>query len=669
MLSKDKEDCSKLKVVNRKILELGKIIKNDNKLNIVIMHHGIEHLGLSDARKFAFWTEDNNIDLVCCGHTHSAAVNSYDDLQRDIKQFTSGAIAATDGMIPGFYIFDNKKSKSEVEILLYSYADKKRWMLDNQSLRKFQEGKYIYKLSRHMNMGDAEKGTGQETEQRTKIEKDVLEVMTPEKLNLKYFDKYGMKIYSSRHEGKEDFNSWKIIHSLVEIGVGYTKAFEITCEVVESITSDEFQSIDNLLSSNELRDIVYETIINYSPSLTESEYEIGCWASKYARKYVRSKEMMVIDRYKRQEKLNYYYVKNTLLKNAIDAITSNKVFYEKIFKNEMNRMAEDVLDFLKNMEIFEIREEALLEIIKEYITQKPHPWLINKNREEIVAYHKRQGGKHINDLQDKGGQTKVTQVEAAYHVCAALLAQYDSYIGCTEVSPINILVKTINNMSNKFQRGKFVLPMQKYQIIQMKKDLEGRQIDFEELKKDLNVLYKNIVEAQKLSMPETNEALIQLWGILLKLEEEETPLHIQQEETSVDRVRNIFIGAKGFVVKANLRELKNCFWVEPNWEEYEICQQCLGKQMLVCVIKKINEAEMIREYLYEKGRKNAITEIVFVFEDYSGFSSEDRKKIREVFKGQYLKCIFIQEENLKNNSVIQDWRTEFYRVLEISKIS
>lgn len=264
-------------------------------------------------------------------------------------------------------------------------------------------------------------------------------------------------------------------------------------------------------------------------------------------------------------------------------------------------MAENVLDFLKNMGIFEIREEALLELVKEYITQKPHPWLINGNREEIIAYHKEQGVRHINDLRDGKNQTKITQMEAAYHTCAALLAQYDDYIGCTEISPINILAKTINNISNKIQDGKFIFPMQKYQIIQMKKDLESHEINFVDLKRVINVLYKNIVNSQKISRQDTKEALIELWGMLLKLEK--TSKETQQVGNSLDGVRNIFTSAKGFVVKANLRELKNCFWVEPNWEKYEIRQQRLGKQMLVCVLEDIDDAKKIKEYLYGQGKK------------------------------------------------------------------
>ncbi len=90
---------------------------------------------------------------------------------------------------------------------------------------------------------------------------------------------------------------------------------------------------------------------------------------------------------------------------------------------------------------------------------------------------------------------------------------------------------------------------------------------------------------------------------------------------------------------------------------------------VIWVLEDINEAEKVKEYLYGRGNKNTVTEVEFVLKDYSDFNSENRKKIREIFKGKYLRCIFIQKENFKRNSKIQDWRTEFYQVLEISKIS
>ena len=705
LISKDKEDCQKLKIFNEKIYEIGKKIKNDKKLNILIMHHGIECLDLADARKFEHWIEDNNIDLVFCGHTHRAAVNSYDDLIRDVKQFTAGAIVVDNYAIPSFYICEYSEVKTQVDMLLYTFSlEIEKWALDNQLLRKFCNGKYVYNLSRHKNLiiKNKEKSV---LKINKNDESNVLESSNPPEITKsdsiqiefdasqlldinslqfsdvgisqffevkyisRYLNKFGSdKIYSNRYSGYEKFDSWKIIESLVDIGINYSKALEMTYLVIKKITSDEFQSKQGILSCEELKNVVYDILTHYPISKEENEYEVSCWASRYARKYNRDKEILVINKFKEKSKLNYDYIRNTLLRCVIDSVTNNKIFYEKIIHNELTRMSESVLDFLKKMGIFEVREEALFELIKEYITQSPHPWLVNNNRSMLTKYHKEHGIIHIRNL--KGGynkQTIITQMEAAYHICAAFLVQYDDYIGCTEISPIIILASALNNVTNKGQNNT-ILPMQKFQIIQLKKDLKYRGIKFEIFKRDINILKRNIVVAQKISLRETKDTLIELWDILEKLEKPVVKTSIS--EKNIERVRDIFDGASGFIVKSNLRDLTNCFWVEPNWEEYEILQQHLGKQILVCVLENIdNDVEKIYQYLYVQNKRDISTEIVFVLNDYSTFDSETRKKIRNVFKRKYLRCIFVQEDNFAQISKERGWREIFYKILEISKIS
>lgn len=715
LISKDKEDCGKLKIFNEKIKEIEKKIKDDKRINILIMHHGKDSLDTSEARKFEHWVEDNNIDLVCCGHTHEAGVISYNELNRNIEQFTAGAIVVDKDIVPSFYICEYSDLKIQIKMSVYSFSNRtETWEKDNRLLRKFKNGEYTYELSRHKELiigntlgfveDNDKKSSGRNTK---KTQEDVLDYSSVEKktnkknsersLNeeneksfydklmqfsdenikrlfeveyiSKFLDKYGSdRIYSNKHAGYEKFSPWRIINSLVEIGISFPKASEMTYVVINKITSSDFQNKKDILSSKELRDIVYDTIINNKVSNTQSEYEISCWASRYARKYSMTKEMMVVDnKYKERYKLNYDYIKNILLKKVMNDITNNKIFYEKLFHKELTRMAEDVLKFIKSMEIFEIREDVLLDLVKEYITQIPHPWVVNGNRKQLIEYHKEQAKKHIDDLRNQRKVSLITQMEAAYHICASFLVQYDDYIGCTEVSPITILQKSINNVSNKSQGDKLVLPMQKYQIIQLKKDLVSHDTKSSRFQHNINILFKNIVNAQKISLNETKDALIELWEMLIKLEE---PIREKRKLlTPLEKIREIFVNAKGFVVKSNLRELNNCFWVEPNWEEYEIFQQHLGKQILVCVLDEICDVEKIYKYLYIQRQRENITEIVFAFNDFSCFSADDRKKIREFFKGKYLRCIFVQKENFIQVSEKQNWRTVFFKVLEISKIS
>lgn len=659
LLSKDDQDYQKLKVCNEKLDEIGKKVKDDNILNVLIMHHGIDCLEVADARKFEHWVEDNYIDVVYCGHTHRAAVETYNDIFRDVKQFTAGALVVDEYAVPSFYICEQNEKGTEIIMNLYVYAkDSEMWAVDIQSLRKFKDGKYHYKLSR--------KTVREEIAEKESILKCKT---TIDYFNRLYREFYGSeKIFSNKYEGYEDFNAWKIVYSLVEVGASYEQSLDITYSVIRKITDKNFKIIDTdgVLSCGELRNVVYKTILDYKPLASNSEYELSCWASRYARKYSRNTEISVLKEYGEVEKLNYSYIKNNLLKEVMDRITGNTIFYEKIFKNELSRMSEDILCFLKNMGIFEIRYDSILHLIIEYVTQKPHPWIINKNRDEIVEYHKNQCESHIFNLENGEETISINQTEAAYHICAAFLAQYDDYMGCSETSPIIILTKAINSLGDKEQNRVSVLPMQKFQIVQLKKDLDARKIDFKEFKKNLNIVKNNIVDKKKITLEETKNALIVLWGILIKLEEKSEVKNLQ---TELEEIMGIFDKAKGFVVKAPLRELKNCFWVEPNWEIYEMKQQHLGKQMLVCILEDLISVDNVFAYLYLKKSRKSHDEIVFVKNDYASFSSEERKEVRGKFGGKFNKCIFIQKEDFEKISEQNGWRDIFYSIVCISRVS
>lgn len=662
LLSMDDNDTGKLKVCNEMLTEIGDKILNDDRINILIMHHGTEFLEIEDAKKFEHWMEDNHIDIVHCGHTHRAAIETYNDIFRDIKQFTAGALMLDSYAIPSFYIGEYDDRVSQVTLKLYTYSKKtEEWIVDNQHLRKFKNGIYQYTLS------------------RKKVEDEVAEnsvlrcKTTVDTFNRKYAQKFSSKkIYSNKYEGLEDFDAWKIIHSLVEVGVHYALALEMTKQIIDEITNEDFECDGNILSCKELRNIVYSEITNGKSSSSESEFDVSCWASRYARRYNRNEEMVVLKDYGQKDKLNCSYIKNVLLKEVVDSVTGNSIFYEKIFHNERTRMSESILDFFKNMGIFEIKSTALKELVIEYITQKPHPWLVNGNRKALLTYHCNQCEKHIAQLEGTHiHKSIILQTEAAYHICAMFLVQYDDYIGCTETSPINILQRAVNCFNNT-KKFSITLPMQRFQVVQLKKDLTEQKIDFDEFKKDINIIHKNIVCAKRVTLEETKNALLNLWGIIRKLEQKTVEENVIEKDP-IKRIMKIFSNAKGFLVKSPLRDLHNCFWVEPNWEEYERQQQHLQEeQFLVCVLTKkvlFEQLNSIFAYLYCHKKRPSITEIVFVLDNFETFSGETRKKVREKFKGKYIKCIFLQEENFSYISDDNGWRTIFYEIICISRIS
>lgn len=655
LLSKDKYDYQKLRVCNEKLYKIGKKINNDNKLNILFMHHGLEWLALDDGRKFQHWIEDNNIDIVHCGHTHRAAVDSYNDIFRDIKQFTAGAIVIDKYAIPSFYLCENNLDNTSVSLKLFTYSKKTEdWIIDNQDLRKFKNGEYLYKLDRNCNNIDS-------------IESKILgcQLLISE-FNKKYEQKYNdSKIHSDKDEGDEDFNSWKIIHSLVDIGMEFDGAMALTNEVIKEITDESFKIANSILSLKELRDVIYNQILKYS-STNNSELDVSCWASRYARKYSRNIEIKVIKPYGKAEKLSFSYIKNELIKEVMDSITNNNMIYHKVIHNELSRMSEKIMAFLKNMGLFEINHNALIELTKEYITQKPHPWIINNNREELQEYNLSQAEFHIKNIKN-GNATVMSQIECAYHLCSAFLAKYDDYIGCTETSPIIILSKSVGLfISGKYTSSLHPLPMLPYKVAQLKKDLQRIDCNFEDFEKCLNIIFLNIVNRRKIGLPETRDALFDLYIYYKKLTQ--SPKE-KEHHNNFERIYDIFKEAEGMIAKSPLKELQNCFWVNPYWSDYEKKQQHLSNQFFVCVVyDDCTDVLTAKKYLSIVKEKRFVSEIIYVDANFRTFDKNRRNVIRDIFKGMQMRSVFIQKEDFKLYKKGEKWRDIIMEVIKKSRI-
>lgn len=577
-----------------------------------------------------------------------------------MKQFTAGALVVDDYAIPSFYLCEYGLGY-DLFINLYTYSkDSETWSLDNHSLRKFNNGVYTYKLSRIF----------KRMQNTNKLDVDrYTEFIT--KMNKMYEIKYNSRnIISNNFDGYDTFDVSKIIGSLSNINMPYEKAIDIAFKVVTQITSNDFKANGDYLSCTELRHIIYQKIISQKSTKNDKEFSISCWASRYARKYNRNSEIIIQMQNNRTEKMNYAYVQNTLLKHIFDEVTGNEIFYLKTSKKELQRMSERILDFLRNMGIFEVREEVLDSLIIEYITQKPHPWLVHNNSKQLLVYHTHQAEEHINKLK-RNEVSIISQTEAAYHISAAFLVQYDKVIGCTETSPISIIKNTVNRMCNEENMILNRLPMQKYQIIQLKKDLKKQSIDFKKFIAKINVVYDFIIDKQEVTNEKTKIALIDLWDMLRKLEQKNSYDNQRNKENSIERIRYVFEEGTGFIVKAPLQALKSCFWIEPNWEEYEIKQQHLGEQALVCVIDIISDVDDVHKYLFSDGRElnSRTTELIFAYNSYKSFSKEDRNAIREKFRGKAIKCIFVQEENYSMISENQNWREILFDVIRISRLS
>lgn len=662
LLSKDDKDTEKLRVCNDELDKLRKKIKQDrkrngDKLNILIMHHSVEMLEASDGLKFQHWLEDNNIDIVLCGHTHRASTLLYNDTKREIMQFTAGSTVIDNYSYPSFYIYEKKDGDPFIYVHLYYFSlNTEQWVLDSVHLRKFEDGTYKYNLARMKT---------DFTDYLIAYRKVV------DNFNKMFYEKFGtMYVYSEKNAGNIEFNSWKIIRSLIEVGCTYEVSIDITHNVMQALSDSSFKLYYNCLTMNQLRTVIYNEITSYNDGLTATNMVVI--ASRYARKYAKSKTIKIINDPDINE-LNYDIIKSKIIKSIITDITGDSLCFNKIPSAELSLMAERILEIIKKLEIYEIDINILKSIIIQHITQRPHPWVVQSNmRYSTIRYHTQKVFEHIKELNRNENKTDAFHTfEASYHICAGFVSFCNDFIGCSETMPISNLQKSIN-YKNTDDLGED-MPIPRYKIIELKKVLKDLGYSFEDFKKYISIIFELIVKKNESQLKSITEAMNKLNQMLFSLSRKKHNLDLYKIDTNIlpfNRIFNIFSNAEGFVVKKTTYQYPNCFWVEPNWQKHEVMREHLSKQMLACVLKNANDdINYIYDYLYNRNKQFLTSEIIFALEDYSHFTKDERMRIREVFKGKSCRIIFIQESNYLLISENYKWREILFNIISQSRMS
>lgn len=74
--------------------------------------------------------------------------------------------------------------------------------------------------------------------------------------------------------------------------MSYVRALEITKMVIDTITGEEFVSINKILSCEELRNIVYDTITHYQVLSDETEFEVSSWQANMQGNIIEIKKLL-----------------------------------------------------------------------------------------------------------------------------------------------------------------------------------------------------------------------------------------------------------------------------------------------------------------------------------------------------------------------------------------
>jgi UDP-2,3-diacylglucosamine pyrophosphatase LpxH len=158
-------------------------IKRDNKINIAFMHHGTEYLRKKERESIEQFFEDNHIDIVFSGHSHTIGLNTYNSTKNKLQQFTCGAPILDDYSEPSFFKCSFNTENKHLTCTLYSYSKSSRnWGVANNQIRSFTNGIYDFVPSRFISEKILDKH---------KNEKD-LKIITNCEEKEKYFNDFGI---------------------------------------------------------------------------------------------------------------------------------------------------------------------------------------------------------------------------------------------------------------------------------------------------------------------------------------------------------------------------------------------------------------------------------------------------------------------------------------------
>lgn len=641
LLSKDNLDDKQINVCCDKLIDIGKKIKDDDYLNIAIMHHGIDFHSCLYSRNFQHWAEDNHIDMVLCGHSHQAGIRNYDETKSEIKQFTCGAGIIDDHAIPTFFVSSFNKTEWKVEIEMYTYSkNSHKWITDNHHLRTFNDGKYVYFIPRkHKKTLTLKKDEKEyKAEEIIKIERNYLN-----SLNESFYEKYGKYIKSSKSKNDVIFSINNMFSSLLKIGIPTEKVLIVLTNVIIKITSDEyFSKMDRKISTGDIRNCMYNEICQIPIDVDDdiSNYQVQNWAGKYARRYGHNNRRIKIDMENgKYEELSFNFIKETLLRNVAYKVTGCNDYYDYMIGKEIDAMTEEVMGFIQGCELYCIKYTPLENYIIELVTEIPHPWMINdKNVKYNIEYNLRTLSKHINKMNNHQ-EEEITILEIVYHATCVILNHYTKILGCTDTSPLNILTQSINHYEDTKKRW----PVKKHKLNNMSNDFHACNIDFQHFKWLINEIYKYIVKNRNYKSPELRTLVKELCDIALKLK---SYLDVCKDNVSfMEKLHNLFNKAEGFMIKQPLRELSNCFWITPNWLDDDIKEYDLQKQILAIIVDdKENSFEDIYKYLLKK--QDICSELIFIKESQKIFSKDEKDSIKKLFTKNAYKCLFVNENQL-----------------------
>lgn len=291
------------------------------------------------------------------------------------------------------------------------------------------------------------------------------------------------------------FQSDKLIISMARSGIPIQVGLDVAERLeghLRLVMPTEGQS-----TTGHVRQAVMDCI--YSLGSTYSKGEIQAWADIYARRYGNPTERLtVLHRDNTSEDLNFSFLQSQLIPHLVEKILQGATYEhlqraEVITKSAAKRMAEDILDHVKSLNVYSIRYKTLFNIAYDLALQPPHPWFVDVDtKAHTVAYDIERATFHdllLDGLLGGGNslQCRHSIRESVHHSCSAILAHYGAFLGAHHMGSLGALTHALATAASDGNE----LLWKGSTIQQIEGDLRAIGSSRERLIRDLNRVGKN----------------------------------------------------------------------------------------------------------------------------------------------------------------------------------
>lgn len=135
-----------LVIGQNKLIKLLEDVENEEKLNIVIAHHGFDHFEDKQKEKLINLLSNYKIDLYLCGHVHKPQYGNIIDKVNEFPIFVSGSIIEDKYSKPSFIIGEFNFSNGEGKVEFHEWNEDLWRPMNSRKLKEdFRIAKFVNK--------------------------------------------------------------------------------------------------------------------------------------------------------------------------------------------------------------------------------------------------------------------------------------------------------------------------------------------------------------------------------------------------------------------------------------------------------------------------------------------------------------------------------------------